>query len=288
MSTQALELSSRPQTAIDIRAQVNLIQEVMKAVMKEKVHYGVIPGCDKPSLYKPGAEKLLSTFRIAIEPIVEDLSTADQAHYRVITRATSMGSGTFLGAGVGEASSAEEKYQWREVVCEEEWEATPEDRRRTKWRKGWNGKPANSVRQVRTNVADIANTVLKMAKKRSQMDVTLTVTAASDVFNQDLEDIPEEVLGSVVEESGPAPVQQTQRKAEAPAQSKTQAAPAANSNGNGKRVISENQAKRFYAMSKGGTRSAEEIRNELGRFGFSSDREITTDKYEELCDWVNK
>lgn len=280
MATQALDIYQSPQTAIQIRAQVNLIQEVMKSVMKDGVHFGTIPGTPKPTLYKPGAEKILSTFHIAIEPIVEDLSTSDEAHFRVTTRATAMGSGTFLGSGVGEASSAEEKYQWREVVCDEEWEATPEDRKRTKWKKGYSGKPAYSVRQVRTNVADITNTVLKMAKKRSQMDVTLTVTAASDVFSQDIEDLPEEVRGAVMEDGEPViQVRETLR-----VEPKATAQPA--SGNGGKVVISENQGKRFYAMRKGGNRSDDETKAKLAEFGFKDSREITKDKYEELCDWA--
>jgi hypothetical protein len=36
--------------------QVKIIQDVMKSVMQEGQHYGVIPGCvDKPTLLKPGA-----------------------------------------------------------------------------------------------------------------------------------------------------------------------------------------------------------------------------------------
>ena len=38
---------------------------------------------------------------------------------------------------------------------------------------------------------DAANTVLKMAKKRSFIDAVLTVTGASRIFTQDLEDIKE-------------------------------------------------------------------------------------------------
>lgn len=284
MATQALTIHDRPHTAVEIRAQVNLIQEVMKAVMKPDVHYGVIPGCGKPSLYKAGAEKLLSTFHIAVEPIVEDLSTPDEARFRVVTRATSIGSGVYLGSGVGEASSAEDKYQWREVVCDEEFDATPEDRRRIKYKRGKNN-THYTVKQVRANVADITNTVLKMAKKRSQMDVTLTVTAASDVFSQDIEDLPEEMRESIAEGEEPAPVQQVQRKQpEAPKPAAQTPAP----NGSGKRVISENQGKRFYAMSKGGHRTPEEIKAKLAEYGFNSDRDITTDKYEELCTWVNQ
>ncbi|MEO8070548.1 MAG: hypothetical protein ABI652_04040 [Acidobacteriota bacterium] len=181
----------RPATAAEVRAQVNLIQEVMKAVMKEGVHFGTIPGTPKPTLYKAGSEKILSTFRIAVEPIVTDLSTADEARFRVEARATAQATGTYLGSGVGEASSFEEKYKWRAAVCQEEFDETAIDRRRTVWKKK-DGKPYQ-VRQVRTQSADVANTILKMAKKRGQIDMTLTVTAASDVFSQDIEDLPEDL-----------------------------------------------------------------------------------------------
>jgi hypothetical protein len=41
--------------------------------------------------------------------------------------------------------------------------------------------------------ADQYNTVLKMAKKRAHVDATLTATAASDIFTQDVEDFAENV-----------------------------------------------------------------------------------------------
>ena len=199
--TQALMQSGLESaaTAAEIRAQVNLIQEVMQAVMKDGVHYGTIPGTPKPTLYKPGSEKILSTFHIAIEPLVEDLSIpGEEARFRVVARATHQHTFIFLGSGVGECSSNEEKYRWRVAVCDEEFDATPEDQRRTKYKKGDKGK-VYTVKQIRTHPADIANTVLKMAKKRAQIDVCLTVTAASDVFSQDIEDLPDEVRDAVTE-----------------------------------------------------------------------------------------
>lgn len=194
-------------TAAEIRAQVNLIQQVMKSVMKENVHYGTISGCDKPTLYKPGSEILLTTFQIAVMPEVEDLSTPDEARYRVLTKGVYRRDGTVVGVGIGECSSNEEKYKWRRAVCDEEWDETPEDRRRMKWCKGYwkNNKwyEPYQVKQVRTEIADVANTVLKMAKKRSQIDLTLTSTAASDIFTQDIEDLPEEFRDTIPDEGIP-------------------------------------------------------------------------------------
>lgn len=198
-------------SAVDIRAQVNLIQEVMKAVMKENEHYGKIPGCQKPSLWKPGAEKLLMTFRIASEPAIEDLSTKDEARYRVTRRGMTAG-GMFVGAGIGEASSSEEKYRWRRAVCDEEWQETPEDRRREKWGKH-DGK-AYKTKQIRTNIADVANTILKMADKRAYVALALNVTAASDIFAQDIEDLPE---GMDHDEPKKAPIKPPEAKKPEPA-----------------------------------------------------------------------
>ena len=180
-----------PQSVSEIKSQIQAIQQVMKSVMKPKEHYGTLPGCgDKPVLFKPGAEKIMATFRIAPKFEIEDLSTSDECRYRVISTGVYSPDGTFLGQGVGECSSNEEKYKWRASVCNEEYNETPENRRRSKWKKGYNGKPAYSIDQVRTDHADQANTVLKMAVKRAQVAMVLTVTGASDIFAQDLEDMP--------------------------------------------------------------------------------------------------
>lgn len=183
----------KPLTALEIRAQVNLIQEVMKNVMQSGQHYGKIPGAgDKPTLLKPGAEKIMATFRLAPDPEITDLSANGYIRYQIKCRLISP-SGRYLGAGVGEASTDEEKYRWRAVVSEEEWNATPELERRIKFKKPYQNQPTQ-IKQIRTNPADLANTVLKMAKKRALVDAVITITGCSDIFTQDIEDIPEEML----------------------------------------------------------------------------------------------
>lgn len=180
------EIGSRSLTAVDIRQRVNTIQKVMDAVMKKDVHYGVIPGCKKPSLYKPGSEVLLTTFQIATSIQVTDLSTDDCVRYQVRVIGTHAPSGMLLGEGIGECSSNETKYKWRKAY-DDEWNATDENRRRITFGK-------YKDKQVRVEPADVANTILKMAKKRAQIDMTLTVTGASDCFEQDVEDLPEEII----------------------------------------------------------------------------------------------
>ncbi len=200
-------------SAAEVRTQVNLIQEVMKSVMKENTHFGIIPGCPKPSLYKAGAEKIAVTFRIAVKTEVENLSTDDHAKFR-ITASACTAKGDFLGSATGVCSSLEEKYKWKKPVCDEEFEETPENRRREKWKAGYydrNAKkamPAKKIKQIRVEPADIENTVLQMADKRAYVAVIRKVTAASDVFTQDIEDLPSEVI--VTEEEAKAPPEMPQ------------------------------------------------------------------------------
>jgi hypothetical protein len=253
----------KPLRAVDVRAQVNLIQEVMKSVMQKDQHYGVIPGAgNKPTLFKAGAEKIMSTFRLAADPEVEDMSTELVIRYRVKCKLISA-AGTFVGAGLGECSSAEEKYAWRGIVSEDEWNATDEADRRTKFRR--DGK----VKQVRTNPYDLSNTILKMAKKRALVDAVLTVTGASDIFTQDIEDMPTEVLNQK------PPVAMPQEKKQ-----EGQAAPKGH-------AISEAQRKRFYAIGKSTGATDEQLKDWLFReFGFESSKDITSDVYEDICNRV--
>jgi hypothetical protein len=217
MTTALVEAARAPEmlTAAEMRARVNRIQEVMQAVMKKDVHFGIIPGTDKPTLYKAGAEKILMTFRIAAHmAAIEDLGTSDEARYRVTVRGVNQVTGEVLGEGSGECSSREEKYSWRRPVHTNEFNAAPADRRREKFQRD-----GNVWQQVRTEHADVANTILKMAIKRALIAMTLVVTAASDVFSQDIEDLPEELRDAVADApaTGAAPsVRRSQTAAAAP------------------------------------------------------------------------
>lgn len=191
---------------------VRLIQEVMQSVMKKDTHYGIIPGCDKPSLWKPGAELLCVTFRIAPSYQLEELSTGDEVRYRVRCIGTHQGTGVIIGEGLGECSTNEEKYKWRRAASNSEFENTPEDRRRIKYGYSRRDKSEYQIKQVRTERTDLANTALKMAAKRAQVAMAINAVGASDIFAQDLEDLPEEYLNQEQEQK--PPVQQPRAKAE--------------------------------------------------------------------------
>ena len=271
---ELVQYETMPLTAAQVKAQVQRIQEVMAAVMQKDVHYGIIPGTQKPTLYKPGSEKILSTFRIAAHPKeIEDLSTNDEIRYRVKVYGVAMENDQILfGVGVGECSSSEEKYKWRRPVCDGEFNDTPEDRKRLKWVKGYNEKPDYQIKQVRTNPSDVANTILKMAKKRAQIDMTLTATGASDVFDQDLEDLPEGIRQEVADKKPPVKTPQKKTETAAPAADPTK--------------ISDAQKKRFYAIAKNTGFSDDEIKAHLLTLGIEHTADILKTQYEDLCKWA--
>ncbi len=201
-----------PLTPADVKHQISLIQEIMRDAMRSGEHYGVIPGCgDKPSLLKPGAEKLNLTFRMAPDPeiIVKELS-GNHREYQLKVRMTSIVTGRFLGTGVGSANTMETKWRYRKA--EQKCPKCGKEaiiRGKKEYGGGWlcftkkggcgakfkDGDPEienqTMGRIEHDNPADYYNTCLKMAKKRALVDAVLTVTAASDIFTQDIEEMAE-------------------------------------------------------------------------------------------------
>ncbi len=187
-------------SAADVLQQVGLIQDVMRAAMKDGEHYGTIPGCgDKKTLKKPGAEKLGLTFRLAPEYQIEtnDLPNGHREH-RITCTLRHITTGRQWGQGVGSCTSMESKYRFRmddtgRPVPAKYWDTRDRsllggDRYVPKKK---DGKWVILERVEHDNPADYFNTVLKIAKKRAHVDAILTATAASDIFTQDAEDIRE-------------------------------------------------------------------------------------------------
>jgi hypothetical protein len=183
-------------TSQELVAQVKKIQAVMKAVMKEGTHYGVIPGTDKPTLLKPGAEKLMLTFRLA--PEYEILTSSEEdtfIAYTVRCTLTHINTGATIAEGVGSCNSKENKYRWRSKKRTEKPSKEEADRLKDEgkgyWRKDWNGQWAWFDKTENDNPWELQNTLLKMASKRALVAAVLNATAASDIFAQDLEDLAE-------------------------------------------------------------------------------------------------
>lgn len=186
-------------TEQEIQSQVNLIQRVMKQVMKRDVHYGVVPGCgNRPALLKPGAEKICLTFKLAAKFAVTHDNLPDGHREYSVNCTLTTPDGVERGQGIGVCSTMESKYRYR-------WDATGKSVPQNYWDDkdlSKLGGPQFAPRKVQgkwmiyqkvahDNPADYLNTVAKMAKKRAHVDATLTTTAASDIFDQDVDELVE-------------------------------------------------------------------------------------------------
>lgn len=216
-----------------VTRQVAIIQNVMKSVMKQDEHYGTIPGTNKPSLLKPGAEKLNLVFRLRPEyQITKTELYSGHREYEVVCTLYHIPTGQSVGQGVGSATTMEGKYRFRggekkdtgKPVPKDYWNLKKTDPAKAKELIGGDGFGTAKFdgewricelgeKIEHDNPADYYNTVLKMAKKRAHVDAILTATAASDIFTQDTEDMTEVIPGAaeVKKESKP-PLQEPQKK----------------------------------------------------------------------------
>lgn len=187
------------------------IVQVMEAVMREGEHYGKIPGCgDKPTLFKSGAEVLAMTFGLAPTFKIDRIDLPNgHREYQVVCTLTHIATGATVGEGVGCGTTMESKHRWRGGgrVCPECGKSAIIKGKAdygggwlcfakkggcgAKWKDGDQAIDGQQVDRIENpDPADQYNTALKMAKKRAQVDCTLTATGASDLLSQDLEDLP--------------------------------------------------------------------------------------------------
>lgn len=153
-----VEFSYVPEFAItmnEARERISMLQSFVKEMMIPKVDYGFIPNCDKPALFKSGAEKLCDIFgfskQIEILNRVEDWEKG-LFHYEVKTILINKRTGMIEAEGIGSCNSRERKY-------------------------------------IKQDSYSIINTILKMAKKRAFVDAVLSATRSSGIFTQDIEEL---------------------------------------------------------------------------------------------------
>lgn len=233
------EYTSRPlvfKKTLEIQQeQRKLIKAYVESNMQRDVDYGVIPGTAKPTLYKPGAEKLCDLFRCVAkfehEKVIEDFSAEKPLFfYRLRCRIYSHDSERLVAEGVGSANSMEGRYRWRNAdrLCPKCGKATIlrskfSDRNAPGSEPGWycygkkGGCGSNFAADDKTIVGQVqgrvenddiftvANTVLKMAKKRALVDATLGLARCSDIFTQDVEDFQDAGERATTDELNPTP-----------------------------------------------------------------------------------
>ena len=150
-----------PATVAQVMQRIVNFQNVIQKTLKEGHDYGVIPGTgNKPTLLKPGAEKILMLMGVTSEyEIIERVQDYDRGFFAFTVKCVLSRGGQVITEGVGHTNTRERRYTGVKEGRE------PQD------------------------PYTLANTVLKMAKKRAQVDATLTIAALSEIFTQDIEDM---------------------------------------------------------------------------------------------------
>lgn len=149
---------------------ITSFQAIAQKQLVKDIDFGTISGTQKPTLLKPGAEKLLMILGLrSIYDVVDKVENFDQGFFAYTVKAKLFHGDDLITEGLGAANTKESRYRQNEY-----------DSNRHK--KPWDGV---SYQDPYT----LQNTVLKMAKKRAQVDAALTVGSLSNVFTQDLEDM---------------------------------------------------------------------------------------------------
>lgn len=334
---QVQEMAIAPQehrlTSRGLIEHINLIKEIMDKVLVTGVHYGLVPGCgDKPSLFKAGAEKIAMAFRLS--PTFKITKTdfgEGHREYEVVCSLTHAISGVFLGEGVGSCSTMESKYAYRKgsrkcPQCKAEAIIKGKDEYGGGWlcygKKGGCGakfpdgdesiEKQSSDRVANVDLADQYNTILKMAKKRAQVDATLTATGTSDILTQDLEDLKPDIIG------GDRPRDENNGSMMPKGRSENPNPNYSNGNGNGNthhpyenrsgatqgstqgktapqngnkagdtRTISQPQENRFWAIaSKNGVNEERVSDYIFTEFGIAHPNQMLRQDYDKACAWA--
>lgn len=132
---------------------ISQFQKVVQQTLRQNHDYGIIPGSDKATLLKPGAEKILMMMGLRSEfEIVDSTRDFNEGFFQYQVRCKLYKGDVLITEGLGACNTKEKKYRNQDPFT-------------------------------------LDNTVLKMAKKRALIDATLLVASLSDIFTQDLEDM---------------------------------------------------------------------------------------------------
>ncbi len=132
---------------------ISQFQKVIQSTLHQNHDYGIVPGAQKPTLLKPGAEKILMMMGLRSEfEIVDSTRDFEKGFFQYQVRCKLYKGELLITEGLGSCNTKERKY-------------------------------------IKQDPYTLDNTVLKMAKKRALVDAALLVGSLSDIFTQDLEDM---------------------------------------------------------------------------------------------------
>ena len=169
------------------------LRAMMKAVLREGVDYGVIPGTGtKPTLLKPGAEKLLQWFGFGHTVEVTETERDPDGRWAGVTyRCTvtkAMPDGSTVTAAMCEGYAGYDEDRFFLTATDARRKAEEKERANAN-RYQRNVNPAK-WETITSDYRAPRNSVVKMCQKRALVGAALQATSASTLFTQDVEDLP--------------------------------------------------------------------------------------------------
>jgi hypothetical protein len=166
---EIVPFSGAPLSPDQVKARALWVRDVTKAALTEGVDYGVIPGTEKPTLLKPGAEMLLLAAGLGFS--ITKMEDADSRAHEGVTYRCSVHRGELTVAECdGYAGYDESRYfisaenaERHERDLAKRYKRAPRTARFVEYRAPW-------------------NTLVKMAQKRALVGAALNAVAGSGLF----------------------------------------------------------------------------------------------------------
>lgn len=173
-------------------SKITQLQGIIQKTLKPGHDTDIIPGTQKPTLLKPGAEKILMLLGLTSEyEIIDKVEDWEKGIFAYSVRCILSKDDTKITEGLGNCNSKEDKYRYRWVYESD----IPVGLDKENLKKNNYGK----YRIENDEIFSQVNTLLKMAKKRAQIDAVLTVASLSEIFTQDVEDMKEFLQAESIE-----------------------------------------------------------------------------------------
>lgn len=145
-----------------IQQNIQMAERLVMNVLEKDVDYGIHPGTDSFALRDPGASKIINAFNCYPDhKILYSQETDDIITFQLQANLISRQTGNIVGTGIGSCSTMESKYGFRWIENPEDYGYKREEL--TRRRRG-------KYRIPNPEIADLGNTILKMATKRAEVD----------------------------------------------------------------------------------------------------------------------
>lgn len=220
-----------PEQSIEmVQGLMAIVQKMRAEMFKADVDFGVIPGTSKPTLLLPGMEKLMRALRLRAEYVsTEKVIDFENGifFYEYECRLYEVDSGLCVGTAIGSANSRETKWRWREAkracpkcgstsINRSKYPPKHNPSAEPGWycytKMGGCGAEFDAAsplileqqigRMENPDIADQANTICKIAQKRSLASAIKCVANVSEFFTVDLEDMAQYSVSSFTPANG--------------------------------------------------------------------------------------